>query len=151
MRVIRSPTFNPDSDSDLVKLIGTIRAEGHRGTIDERSQLKMALENCLEVRDVVEFLQANPEVKDRLAKKSTLSEHRLIEKESDKINLLAIVANRIYEIRCRIVHSKSAFDTDYGEPILPESPDAELLEFDVRLMKFIASRVIIANGRSVNQ
>jgi hypothetical protein len=50
------------------------------------------------------------------------------------------VATRIYEIRCRIVHTKSGYDE---EPLLPFDPEIRYLRFDVDLIQFLARKVLI--------
>ena len=56
------------------------------------------------------------------------------------------IANRIYEMRCRIVHTK---DEDELDLILPTSPEISLLKHDIELIEFIAQKVLIAGGRQL--
>lgn len=56
------------------------------------------------------------------------------------------VSDRIYEIRCRIVHTKSNSGDADIEPLLPFSREAEALTFEIDLVQFIAREVIIAAG-----
>ena len=55
-------------------------------------------------------------------------------------------ANRIYEMRCRIVHTK---DEDELDLILPTSPELSLLKNDLQLIEFVARKVLIAGGRQL--
>ena len=54
------------------------------------------------------------------------------------------VAERIYNIRCKIVHTKTdARDSDV-ELLLPFSKEAEQLVFDIELAQYLAQQVLIA-------
>lgn len=58
-------------------------------------------------------------------------------------------ADRIYDVRCRIVHSKES--EAYGDAILPFSPEADLLaQHDIELVRFIARRVLVAASRPLS-
>jgi len=62
-------------------------------------------------------------------------------------NLRGAAANRIYEIRTRIVHAKSQHDDPLPEPLLPYDPEAALLKHDTRLARFLARSVLEASAR----
>ena len=70
----------------------------------------------------------------------------------DKNNRLTTqVANRIYDIRCRIVHAKEdGGPSGNTDVLLPFSAEADLLGPDVMLVRFVAQKAIIA-GRRGNQ
>lgn len=52
------------------------------------------------------------------------------------------VAERIYDIRCRIVHTKDPSAATIPPPILPGSREARDLRTDIRLVRFVAERVL---------
>ncbi len=64
-----------------------------------------------------------------------------------KADLRNAVANRIYQIRCRIVHAKGESGDVENEPILPFSDEAELLYHDIALVQYIARQVLIRASR----
>ena len=53
-------------------------------------------------------------------------------------------ALRVYEIRCKIVHSK---EEDESELILPFSAEIKNLKHDLELVEFLAKKAIIASAR----
>jgi len=58
------------------------------------------------------------------------------------------VANRIYDLRNRVVHAKEDGGPAVGvEVLLPFSAESERLTADVALIRFIAQKVIIADRR----
>ena len=58
------------------------------------------------------------------------------------------VSERIYEIRCRIVHSKAS-EGDF-DVLLPYSSGIKKLNFDLELIEFISRKVLIASSRPLN-
>jgi len=53
------------------------------------------------------------------------------------------VADRIYDIRCKIVHTKGGGEGEL-ELLLPFSKEAELLYYDIELIQYVARQVLIA-------
>jgi hypothetical protein len=71
-----------------------------------------------------------------------LSEQKL--RLNDNIGVVDDVAERIYEIRCRIVHNKAS---EISNKILPMTKNADYLVYEVELLEFIARKAINANSR----
>ena len=65
-------------------------------------------------------------------------------------DLRADVAERIYDIRCKIVHTKSDSRDGSVELLLPFSPEADQLSNDIALVQFIAQKVLIASSTALN-
>jgi hypothetical protein len=55
------------------------------------------------------------------------------------------VAQRVYEIRNRIVHTKSEHDD--LDPLLPLDPEVDLLRHDIDLVRFLARKVLGASAK----
>jgi hypothetical protein len=68
--------------------------------------------------------------------------------QNKNLDMRTQLANRIYEIRCRIVHSKSDGGASEIPILLPFSKEAELLSADVQLLRFLAQKVLLAGSRS---
>lgn len=62
----------------------------------------------------------------------------------------APVADLIYDIRCKIVHTKGENYEGEVELLLPFSKEAELLFFDIQLIKYVARKVLIAAGAQLS-
>jgi len=56
-------------------------------------------------------------------------------------------SQRVYEIRCKIVHTKGSESGSAAEVILPFSNEAKKLSHDIDLVKFLARKVLIATAR----
>lgn len=57
------------------------------------------------------------------------------------------MSKRIYEIRCKIVHTKADARDPEVELLLPFSKEADLLQFDIDLIQYVAQQVLIAGSR----
>jgi hypothetical protein len=146
--ILRNPGFNPHSDSDVGRLVSLLRGAKGR-TNDERTQLKATLQACIHEQELRDFVNNDEERSGFLTKDRGLNAHRLqwSNKESD---LRSEVATRIYDIRCKIVHTKNE-DAGEAELLLPFSKEAESLHFDIELIQFAAREVLIANSRPLRR
>jgi hypothetical protein len=58
------------------------------------------------------------------------------------------IAERIYDLRCRIVHSKQSH-TD-AEPLHPFGSEAKRLRHDMHLVRFVAQHVLTTSSKPAN-
>ena len=65
-------------------------------------------------------------------------------------DLREAIAERIYDIRCRIVHTKSDGGQTRSEVLLPFSKEADDLVVDVDLIQYIARQVLIATSTKLS-
>lgn len=54
------------------------------------------------------------------------------------------MAERIYDIRCKIVHTKAGGSEGGVELLLPFSKEAELLYLDIELIQYVAQQTLIS-------
>lgn len=59
------------------------------------------------------------------------------------------MANRIYDIRNRIVHAKQNFMDGTREPIFPFSEESKALQPDIEVMRYVAASVLIESATSI--
>jgi hypothetical protein len=145
-RILKTPGFSPDNDTDIVKLLTVDESTGP--VRDERTQLKATLTECISIRALKKYLTSNQErqkwftdEKGKGGKAKKLSEH-MIPINDKATNITAKLTERIYEIRCKIVHTKTGLDW-----FIPFSEEASFLENDIELIRYIASDVLINNSR----
>ncbi|OJY04249.1 MAG: hypothetical protein BGP04_02195 [Rhizobiales bacterium 62-17] len=60
------------------------------------------------------------------------------------------MADRIYDIRCKIVHTKNEHADGEFPMILPFSEDADYLLHDIDLVEFVARSVLVASSDELN-
>lgn len=140
--IIKNPSFRPDRDSDIGYLLSSLLRVGG-GFGDERSQLKATINECIDSRTLREFIESNDKIRDYLNIKSKLSDKK-INLSNPNIDLRNDVADRIYDIRCKIVHAKSGTHEKDFELLLPFSSEAESLYYDIELLRIIAQKAIIS-------
>ena len=140
-QLLKDPRFDVGKDRDLGKVV---EAAGEETRAPEEVQLKATLEACVPIADLVDFLIADEERGAALRKKSSLSNVTLTPKSGD--DLVAQLAARVYDIRCKIVHTKGGGPRDGVDLLLPGSPEAGALGYDVELLQFLAQQVLIATS-----
>ena len=142
--LLKKPDFRSTRDSDIMKILDIVKSNNSSAWGDELGQLKITLKSILLPNEVVEFIKANTEINEYFSSKNStkIAERKL--RLEDLTGIMDDLAERIYDIRCRIVHNKAS-ETD--KKILPMTQNVEYLKNDVELLKFIVRRVIIANSR----
>ena len=144
--ILRNPAFNAHSDADVSRVLSAIKGAGGRLYVDERSQLRATIHNCVNSGELATFLREDEARKEVLSKGKTLKASR-IPIDSKEANLCAEVADRIYDIRCMIVHTKNSDSEFELSLLLPFSKEAEALEYDIELLQFVAREVLVASSK----
>lgn len=141
--ILKDPTFRLDRDADIGRLLSTVTTRG-RGFGDERSQLRATLQACIDPSELRTHLTDLDEKKEFFShKQKGLTSHKL-PIANEETDLRNDVADLIYDIRCKIVHTKGEGHEGETELLLPFSKEAELLLFDIELLQFIARKALIA-------
>ena len=145
--IIKDPRFNPNKDSDITRILGTINQnKSGLGFGSELEQLKSTIQNCITTEELREIIDGDSEMeeffKDKKSKSLSAKGLSLANKNAD---LVTECAERIYEIRCRVVHTKAS-DKNY-ELLLPSSPELKHLIFDISILETIAKKVLVSTSR----
>ncbi|WP_143030106.1 hypothetical protein [Pseudonocardia oroxyli] len=141
---LKDPTFDPDDDIRVGRLLNETNAIKRQDS--ERNQLRATLRACLSDDDLAAYLRIHADDATALASAGHISDVRRIS-ANDSATLVDQCADRVYELRCRIVHSK---DSDFsGRPraILPLSDESALLDADIQLIEFLARQVLASSGK----
>lgn len=144
--ILKDPTFRGDRDTDIAKLLTTIQISRSGAFGDERSQLRATLMECVDVAALRDFLEEDIERKDFYLTKARNLPYHKIPLANPSADLRNDVADRVYDIRCKIVHTKSDSKDGSVELLLPFSKEAEQLFFDIELVKYLAQRVLISGS-----
>ena len=143
--VLKDPAFDGTKDS-YINVILNATLEGRRGPLlEERKQLAATLKQCVDGAALRDFLNETDE-----RKRYYTSEYKKISDKrigtSDDASVVDQAAERIYDIRCKVVHTKNMDGGEGDEMILPFSKEADLLTDDVELIKFLARKVLTSSG-----
>ncbi len=148
-RVLKDPTFDKSKDTDIIRLISSI-TQGSRSVFgDEQSQLKATINECVSEQELRDFIEAKPYLMKFYSSKDKKISSCIIPVKNPSEDLRSEVGDRIYDIRCKIVHTKSGETKEDVEQLLPFSKEAEMLNYDIELLKFITRQVIIGSSRSM--
>lgn len=146
--ILKSPTFRPDREGDIGRVLAAMNSTGRKGTPDEKSMLRATIHECLDARTLRAFLQQTEQRSEFFSTRAKgLTTVKLPIGNADA-DLRDPVADRIYDIRCKIVHTKTGAADDV-ELLLPFSKEAQLLDEDIALMEFIAQNVLIAGSSTL--
>ncbi|AEI76688.1 hypothetical protein CNE_1c13390 [Cupriavidus necator N-1] len=143
--VLKEPGFRADRDADVNRLLGVIQAARGGGFFDERAQLSATLKECLDEGELREFFAADEDRKAWFIKseKQSVLKVRAIPLNDSRADLVSEVAERIYQIRCKIVHTKAEGGAGEVELLLPYSREAESLTHDIELVRYACQKVLI--------
>lgn len=142
--ILKEPTFRADRDADIGRLLSSIYISRSGSYGDERSQLKATIMECVDSQSLREFIETK-ERSEFYRKKDGY--HPITINTSGKglePDYRADVSERIYNIRCKIVHTKNEGQDNEVEVLLPFSKEADRLFYDLELVQFLARRVLIA-------
>ena len=110
----------------------------------ERSQLRATLLERVDAEALRSFLESHTDRRDFFLAEGKPSPYQRLSLGNPSADLRTEVSDRIYEIRCRIVHTKSDAPGDIPALLLPFSQEADELVFDIELIRYVAQRVLIA-------
>lgn len=144
--ILKNPTFRVDRDVDLSKIVGALRGS-RNGIASERDQLRAALRECVSSDEISRFLAEDSVRAAHYLAKSKGVTGCLINPDNRQNDLSNQVAERLYDIRCKIVHTKGDGDDGEIELLLPYSPEADRLHYEIDLVRFIAQHVLIASSQ----
>jgi hypothetical protein len=144
--IIKHPTFRPHRDDDLDRLISAVQPARSGGLGSERSQLRAVVSECISSEEMREYLVGSRGREEHFSGKGHKAKYHKIPLANKNTDLRNDVADRIYDIRCKIVHTKNEHSDDDFPMILPFSEDADLLLHDIDLVEFVSGRVLISSS-----
>jgi hypothetical protein len=109
--------------------------------------MTLTLNECITDEDLRNFLLQTKERRDFFSDKQKGLTNRRINFNAPNVDTRREVSDLIYEIRCRIVHSKIEEGPEEYRPLLPNSPESELVVGYLDLMQFLAQSVLIYTSR----
>lgn len=145
-RTFKDPSFHQNTDGKVHGLIEELKPllKDKDYEINEQEALKAAIEHSVSNQELITFFKEYKERTDffKTNYKDITSEK--ISVESKDTDIRNETANRIYKIRCKIVHTKSSQKSSKPDIILPFSKEAQKLGYDIELVQFIARKILIA-------
>ena len=137
-RELRDPGFD---DSSATSLLRIIEAAARPVAANEPYQLRIAIKEFVRTSRLEEFFDRN--WGNYFSARGPIKHVPHISRNADQ-NLSDQVADRVYQIRNRIVHAKK--DRRYPPALLPRSTEANALMPDVLLVRLLATEAIATGG-----
>jgi hypothetical protein len=144
-KIIKNPGFRVDREAELTKLVSAISGLGRVGT-GEREQMRVAIMEILSVEDVSSFFRENEEIAQIVGKKQKGITEKTINIHRKDHDHRADISELLYDIRCRIVHTKNGFEDSKFDMILPYSSAEEQMWAYIELMQFVAQHALIRSS-----
>ena len=142
---LKDPAFDPNKDSCIDGILNATLDDRRGSLLEERKQLGATLKHCVDPVALQDFLNGTEERKGYFSSDyKKISDKRIV--LSDDASIVEQVAARIYDIRCKVVHTKNADGRENDMMILPFSKEEDLLMDDVELVRFLAQKVLIASS-----
>lgn len=140
---LKDPRFDPGDDVQLGAIL-TVASTAGRGAPSEREQLRATIRATVDAATLEEFLRSDAQFLDHFSDKNAIRGVAKISVDKNPADLRDQVADRIYDIRCRVVHTKQDGGDSTTELLLPSSPEVNALGPDILLARLIAQHALIA-------
>jgi hypothetical protein len=139
------PRHKPDQDATINAIIRLAAPAVHAG-VGERAQLRATVRAVVSDEGLREVLsQVDPKGDVFVAKKQRIKGVSVVNLQNG--DLRDQVADRIYTIRCRIVHTKQDGGAANTDLLLPSSREATELGPDIAVLRHIAQQAIVARAK----
>jgi hypothetical protein len=146
--ILKDPLFDFNSDSDIGRLVSSLYGSTKPAFSTERDQLKSTIASCIDKDEIRSFLTESAERSEFYRKKAKGLSDICITTHPDDADLRPFVADRIYDIRCKIVHTKHDGKEGY-ELLLPYTEAAELVTDEIPLIRFVAQKILISGSKEL--
>jgi hypothetical protein len=145
--ILKDPDFRIERDGDIGRIVAALRTGGG-GFGSERSQLKAAIRECVNDSDIREFVKSSKSRSEHFSAKAKNNSRVRVNFPDAKSDVLSDLADRLYNIRCEIVHTKEDWGSTSEQPprLLPFTAESEQINHDIELMRYVAERVLIASS-----
>src|SRR6266511_2022296 len=146
---LRDPRFNLDDDGHIGRVIELAAKQG-KGFGGERDQLRATIRACLDEPWIRSLVSGDTESEEYFTGKQQIRGVSRLDPRNKQADLRDQLAQRIYDLRCRIVHTKDTDEQDNFALLLPYSREADLLGPDIALIRTVAQEVLIAGGKTLH-
>jgi hypothetical protein len=143
---LKDPEFNADDDSDVVKIVTCVSGKLGR-YVSENELLRDTIRECISEEELVTEVINEP-LKDYFKKEYKIVSQFRVSQDNREKDIREQLAERIYDIRCRIVHTKEG---DKRGRIMPFTKEEVLLRrFDLPMIEILADKALIANSKRLS-
>jgi hypothetical protein len=138
-RELNDPTFDTSSDRCVMRILS---ATERSMRLPESDQIRIMVREEVRLDRLEEFLAAQTST--HFSKHGPISGVDIINQRDPAKGLADQVADRIYQIRNRIVHAKDDPRYDESRVLLPRGPEAQALGPDIELVRLLACEAVLS-------
>ncbi|MFJ4253705.1 hypothetical protein [Microbacterium sp. NPDC090003] len=140
---LKDPRFDLRVDTDIDGLIDASRT-AHAGLKNELDQLRHTLSDCIAPEAVRAFIRGDDQLSSHfVTPKSKIRGTTALRLDADDENLLRQLADRVYRVRNRIVHTKAGAEEIGLDLLLPSSSESDDLWPEIELVRFLAQSALV--------
>ena len=146
---LQSPSFNPHNAEDVEKTLQLASVSEGR-SVGEREQLAHTIRAIATVEEIVKLI-TDYELEDHVTDRNSELTIKSLQ-VSDTSQLLEQLAERVYDIRCRIVHSKDSHREGGldGPGVIPGTHHDDLVIAELPIIEFLARQAIVSSGQPLH-
>lgn len=147
-QVLKDPEFSPHEDRQVARVLRAAgRGSGSRRS--ERDQLLTTIRGCVDAAEIRQYISEDEDRKKFFAEKDSKLTEKTVSVGVSDTELLPQLADRIYDLRCKIVHTKEGGQGEGVKLLLPHSQEADRLKRDIDLLRLIARQAISAASKPI--
>jgi hypothetical protein len=143
--IILKPDFNLNVNLYVTQALNLIKTESEKNQTD-KTKIQRVLRQFIDLEEFKLFL-TNEELLDYFEKDANFNfSQSLILKALDlttEEKFIESLTNRIYSIRCSIVHSNPDFDVKKAVPFVSSNENIEKLRYEIELIMEVAKTIIL--------
>ena len=140
---LKDPRFDAEDDVALGRVLNRVTSTS-RGGPTEREQLRATVRACMDASVISDFVNSSTRVQNHFCgKNQAIKGVSKLTLSTGHPDYRDQVADRIYQIRCRVVHTKQDGGDAGVDLLLPSSREARSLAPDIELLRMIAQQAII--------
>lgn len=145
--IVIKPDFHIRFDSYTTELLHLFQNEGQK-TEKDVVKINRVIKEFIELSDIRQIF--SDDFLDYFKKKSEILNSKVLELEpilfDSQDEFVRTLTNRIYRMRCSIVHSNPDHDPKKAIPFVPSIDNLEKLEIEVKLIQEIAKLILCKNS-----
>jgi hypothetical protein len=146
--ILKDTTFDPNRDLDVNKVISAVLSRMGRGYADEKQQLRATIQACVESEEIRQFIEERDYIKDYFRSDFKKLSPLKVSVDNKELDLKDQIAERLYDIRCKIVHTKSG--EAEAERIIPFTEEESLLPIEIDIIEFISRKALVSGSSKLS-
>lgn len=143
--IMLKPDFNLNVNLYVTQALNLVKVESEKNQTD-KIKIQRVFKQFLEIEEFKQFL-INEELFDYFSKDTVMNFSKPLVLQaldfSTELRFIETLTNRIYSIRCSIVHSNPDFDDKKAVPFIASIENLDKLKYEVEIIMEVAKTIIL--------